>query len=416
MKKIVGIIAALALAGAVFADAPVASITDITFDGKASLEYIVNLDGANGEGEVTTGMKNGGSANFKLKFITGGTKESTGDGLWGEIQIKTTDSETTGAGPISINGATVEKAVIHFIDDDFFLDMNIKEPGLSLGGGDILTATKSAGAFPGASVTVTGKQGFTLNFGLKDVVEFGLQFADNGQKIAKEKKFGFVFDATLKAVDGLGLNAAAGYGTEKNKFVASVKADYKLALGDMYIKPAVGFALDEADAKNLSAGLLFGWGGDGIEAKFASFSNSVTNVPDKCADGVSVYATVPLTSSPAIGFLFSAFDSKFLGDFGLKVGAQLAVANLSNFGKGSDAFDAAFAFSKAFGDWNFDANAGIKFIIEGSKFGALYGCGVSNSAIIDNTKLYLKYAGEHGADVGGKNLKGTITLGCEISI
>jgi hypothetical protein len=296
--------------------------------------------------------------------------------------------------------------------------MSILKPGLGIGGGDIITATSGKKAFPAASVTVTGAQGFKLTFGLKDVIDFGLVFVDNGQQKAKAKKFGFVFDATLKAVEGLGFNAAAGYGTEKEKFVASAKVDYKLAIGDMYLKPAVGFALDEAEAKSLSAGLLFGWGGDGIEAKFDSFSNGVTNVPDKCADGVSVYATVPLKDSPAIGFLFSAFDSKFLADFGVKIGAQLAVADLANFGKGSDAFDAAIKWASGdlLGDWKVDANAGIKFVIDGSKFGALYGAGISNSALIDNTKLYLNYKGEHGADVNGANLKGTITLGCEISI
>ncbi len=412
MKKIVGIIAALALAGAVFADAPTINVTDITFDGKASLEWIADLDAE------TTGMKNAASGNFKLKFVKKGDKVSSGDGVWGEIKIEAGDKEAANGGNVAVPTVDVKTATIHFLDDGFYLDMSILKPGLGIGGGDIITATDGPKAFPSASVTITGAQGFKLTFGLKDTIDFGLVFVDNGEQKAKAKKFGFVFDvATGKdLVEGLGFKASAGYGTEKEKFVAAAKVDYKLAIGDMYLKPAVGFALDEAEAKNLSAGVLFGWGGDGVKAEFTSFSNGVKNVPDKCADGVSVYATVPLKDSPAIGFLFSAFDSKFLGDFGLKIGAQLAVADLANFGKGSDAFDAAIKFGKAFGDWNVDANAGIKFIIDGSKFGALYGAGISNSALIDNTKLYLKYAGEHGADVGGKDLKGKITLGCEMSI
>ncbi len=414
MKKIVGIIAGLALiAGFAFADAPAINVSEYSFSGKASLEWIADLD------KETTGMKNHDEASFALKFIKKGDKSSTGDGVWGEIKIEAGDAEAKNGGNVTVPTASVKTATIHFLDDDFYLDMSILKPGLGIGGGNIISATNDGySAFPAASVTVTDFQGFKLTFGLKDVIDFGLVFVDNGQKIAKEKKFGFVFDATLKAVEGLGLNVAAGYGTEKEKFVASAKVDYKLAIGDMYLKPAVGFALDEAEAKNLSAGLLFGWGGDGIEAKFDSFSNGVTNVPDKCADGVSVYATVPLKDSPAIGFLFSAFDSKFLADFGVKIGAQLAVADLANFGKGTDAFDAAIKWASGdlLGDWKVDANAGIKFIIDGSKFGALYGAGISNSALIDNTKLYLNYKGEHGADVGGANLKGTITLGCEISI
>jgi len=413
MKKIVGIIAGLALiAGFAFADAPAINVSEYSFSGKASLEWIADLD------KETTGMKNHDEASFALKFIKKGDKSSTGDGVWGEIKIEAGDAEAKNGGNVTVPTASVKTATIHFLDDDFYLDMSILKPGLGIGGGDIITATSGKKAFPAAAVTVTDHNGFKLTFGLKDIIDFGLVFVDNGQKIAKEKKFGFVFDATLKAVDGLGLNVAAGYGTEKEKFVASAKVDYKLAIGDMYLKPAVGFALDEAEAKNLSAGLLFGWGADGIKPDFASFSNSVTNVPNECADGVSVYASVPLKDSPAIGFLFSAFDSKFLADFGVKIGAQLAVADLANFGKGSDAFDAAIKWASGdlLGDWKVDANAGIKFIIDGSKFGALYGAGISNSALIDNTKLYLNYKGEHGADVGGANLKGTITLGCEISI
>ena len=415
MKKIVGIIAGLALiAGFAFADAPAINVSEYSFSGKASLEWIADLD------KETTGMKNHDEASFGLKFIKKGDKSSTGDGVWGEIKIEAGDAEAKNGAAVTVPTASVKTATIHFLDDGFYLDMDILNHGLGIGGGDIITATSGKKAFPDAKVTITGAQGFTLNFGVKDTIDFGLVFVDNGQKIAKEKKFGFVFSvATGKdLVEGLGFKASAGYGTEANKFVAAAKVDYKLAIGDMYLKPAVGFALDEAEAKSLSAGLLFGWGADGVKAEFASFSNSITNVPDKCADGVSVYATVPLKDSPAIGFLFSAFDSKFLADFGVKIGAQLAVADLANFGKGSDAFDAAIKWASGdlLGDWKVDANAGIKFIIDGSKFGALYGAGISNSALIDNTKLYLNYKGEHGADVNGANLKGTITLGCEISI
>ena len=67
MKKIVGIIAALALVSAVFADEP--SVTPVTseFTGNAKLEWIADLDGE------TTGMANATEASFKLKFVTEGT-------------------------------------------------------------------------------------------------------------------------------------------------------------------------------------------------------------------------------------------------------------------------------------------------------------------------------------------------------
>ena len=241
MKKIVGIIAALALAGSVFADDPSVVPSLVAFSGKAKIEYQVDLD------KEAFGIYNEESAEFKVCFVPKDVKKSTsGDGLWGELVIKTGDAaneykatHTAGSAAFALPTVSVDTAKIHFTDDDFYVVMNIKAPGLSVGGGDIITATSSKKAFPGASVTLANKAGFTLNFGLKDTVDFNIQFADNGVVKSDAKKFAFVFDASLKAVDGLTLNAGVGYGTEKEKLVAAVKADYKLAIGDMYLKPAV---------------------------------------------------------------------------------------------------------------------------------------------------------------------------------
>ena len=467
MKKIVGIIAGLALvAGMAFAAEP--SITPVAeFDGNASLEWIANLD------NETTGMKNDASASFKLTFVSEGTKATTGDGLWGELEIKagkweikygegegvfasavvqdkdgntqewdakkkafvykdkdgkdTTEDKFDEASAVivytkknvlAVPGApSVEKAIIHFIDGDMYAKMNIKAPSLEVGGGDILTATSSAKAFPKQSVALKDKAGFTFTFGLP-IVELNLQFADNGEKKGDAKKFGFVFDANVKPITDLSIYAGVGYSTEEEKAAIAVKAAYKLPVGDMYLKPSVGFALKDK-AKELGAGVLFGWGGDGIEAKFESFSNKVTNVPDKCADGVSIFLKSTLENKAPMSFLFSFFDSKLIAGAsealkGFKIGAQLDVADLANFGKGTDAFDMAIAYSNTFDIWKIDANLGAKFLLDPSKFGMLYGFGVSTDGIIANTTLYAKYKGEHAKDIGGADLKGTVTLGAKI--
>ena len=414
MKKILGIIAALALATAVFAD-PDVTPSVAAFNGAASIEYQVDLDNkAFGIANATPDTE------FTIQFVATGDKTTSGDGLWGELKIDIGDDPVKVSGPnnaFNVPTVRVATAKIHFTDDDFYANMNILVPGLSLGGGDILLATKSNGAFPGASVSIDDKAGFTLNFGLKDVVDFNLQYADNGVKPSDAKQYGFVFDVSLKAVENLNFNAAAGYGTKAKQFVASAKLDYKLGLtDDLYLLPAVGFSLDEAKAKKIAGGLLFGWGGTGIEANFASFSTGVKNVENNCADGVSVYLEKELADNTALAFRAGAFDSKFLGDFGIKIGAQLVVADLANFGKtAGDAFDAAIAFSKTFDIWTIDANAGCKFTLDTSKFGALYGFGIStDNSIIENTKLYLTYSGEHAADVNGADLKGKIVIGAKI--
>ena len=434
MKKIVGIIAALALASAVFADPDVTPVV-ATFDGNASLEWIADLDAE------TTGMKNSESATFKVKFISEGTKETSGDGLWGELKIKAGSTEfeakngapivtgdaaaATAAGLTLVAAPTVETAKIHFIDGDTYFHMNIKAPGLSLGGGDLVLATASPWADAKVGVTLTGAQGFTLNFGIP-VVDFNLQFADNGQQKSDAKEFGFVFDATLKGegfdVDGLAVTAGVGYSTEKvggasQDAAVFFKATYKLAIDDaMYVRPTVSFGL-QGEAKQLVAGVLFGWGAEGQEPGFAKFSSGLVNIANKCSDGVSIALKSTLADKAPMGFLLGFYDNKLLADFGLKIAAQLDIADLANFGKAAtDAFDFALVYGSgdAFGDWKVAANLGAKFLIDASKFGVLYGASVTNSAIIQNTDLYVKYSGEHAADIGSADLKGSVTLGAKI--
>ena len=424
MKKIVGIIAALALASAVFADPDVTPVV-ATFDGNASLEWIADLDAE------TTGMKNSESATFKVKFISEGTKETSGDGLWGELKIKAGSTEVeakndgVAASGVAVANPTVETAKIHFIDGDTYFHMNIKVPGLSLGGGDLVLATASPWADAKVGVTLTGAQGFTLNFGIP-VVDFNLQFADNGQQKSDAKEFGFVFDATLKGegfdVDGLAVTAGVGYSTEKigtasQDAAVFFKATYKLAIDDaMYVRPTVSFGL-QGEAKQLVAGVLFGWGAEGQEPGFAKFSSGLVNIANKCSDGVSIALKSTLADNAPMGFLLGFYDNKLLADFGLKIAAQLDIADLANFGKAAtDAFDFALVYGSgdAFGDWKVAANLGAKFLIDASKFGVLYGASVTNSAIIQNTDLYVKYSGEHAADISSADLKGSVTLGAKI--
>ena len=442
MKKIVGIIAGLALvAGVAFADDPSVIPSVVSFSGKASIEYDINLNDP-----VKMGIVNAEETEFKITFVPKDfTKSTEGDGLWGELVIKTGDQahEKGIGGFYVVPAVSVDTAKIHFTDDDFYVVMNIKAPGLELGGGDIITATWSAKAFPKAAVTLTDKAGFTLNFGLKDTVDFNLQFADNGVVEPKAKKFAFAFDASLKAVENLGFYAGVGYGTEKEKFVAAVKADYKLGLSDtMYIKPAVGFALAEDKTKNLTAGFLFGWGTEGQEPNFAKFNGKYTkdilnddgtvanaagsggswdNVCNKCADGFSVYAGVPLAKDAAIELLVSVFDASFVEN--LKFGAQFWVPNVTDFDAGWVA-DAAVAWGSGdlLGDWKLSLNFGFEAEkLAEVKTGFLWGFGLENGAIIDNTTLYLKYAGQaaediqkFNGDIKGINDNGIIKIGAQI--
>ncbi len=409
MKKIVGIIAALALVGSAFAaDKPEIAPDVTSFKGDASLEWQFNLD------SEAHGMKNSESTEFKVVFVPETTRETEGTDLWGELKIKVAKDEVTAAGSgINLKAPTVETAKIHFSDDDFYVRMNIKAPGLSLGGGKYVLATRSdadARANPATKVVLAAgkQQGFTLEFGLKDTVEFNLQFADNG--VAKDKKYAFVFDASVKAVENLELVAGAGYSTEEEKFAVAAKASYKVEVSDtMYLKPSVGFAMKDK-AKALGAAIFFGWGKENGEPGFATFSNKVDNIPNKCSDGVSFWLNSDLDK--AYTFLFSVYDSTFVP--GLKAGADFQ-GDLKTIGDAWE-LNVAAKYSNTFDIWTVDANFGLKAKNAGEvKTGFLYGFGVStDNSIIQNTKLYAKYAGEHGADIGGADLKGTITVGTQI--
>lgn len=475
MKKIVGIIAALALAGFVFADAPSVSPVIADFNGDASLEWIADLDAE------TTGMKNTQNANFKVTFISEGTKATTGEGLWGELEIKVGKTEaesklSDGAADVNpwLAAPSVEKAIIHFVDDDFYASMDIKGPDLGLGGGDIFVATQSKKAFPATDVALADKAGFKINFGLKDLFDANFSFADNGEKISDAKEYAFKLDGSLKAVENLLLYAGVAYSTEEEATAFAAKASYKVDLGDFYLRPSVGFTLKD-EAKYLGGALMFGWAdeGEGADANFAKFTSlgaefkaieatltaaaeadagyptsgtdeekaefvknyleadftyliakavseavgDGTNIPNKVNNGVSVFFGSDLEDGTGIDLLVGFYDDKLLGQFvpGLALAAQFE----TNTEAMDDLwfFDAALKYSGTFDIWTISANFGLKTVKFGddTNSGFLYGFGVStDNSIIQNTKLYAEYVGETAEDLGGANLKGKVTVGAKI--
>ena len=453
MKKIVGIIAALALAGSVFAGDPDVVPTVLEFKGDASLEWIYDLDADE------FGMKNTQNANLKVQLLPETTKSTEGDGLWGELEIKVDKTEinaekgTAVASDAWLNAPYVNKAVIHFVDDDFYASMDIKGPDLSVGGGDIYIATSSKKGFPSKSATLTGAQGFKINFGLKDLIDLNFSFADDGLDEAKNKDFGFKFDAALKAVENLDLYAGTAYSSEEEKVALAAKASYKLDLGDFYLRPSVGFTLKDK-AKNLAGAVMFGWAdeGEGADADFAGFTTipayddaAMTtyytamvglsaeeaaaaiamdklymgsgSVPNKVNNGVSVMISSTLEDKAGIDILVGAYDDKLIAGFlpGFAIGAQF-FANTETM-KDAWVLDAAIKYSNTFDIWTIDANFGLKTLhyADETNTGVLYGFGVStDNSFIQNTKLYAKYVGEAAKDLGGDNIKGTVTIGTQI--
>ena len=83
MKKALTVFLMLALVGSVFAAEPVADVNIAEFSGNASVQWGVNLDSGK------TGFLNAYEVVFKLNLLNNGTKSTTGDGVWGELVLKT---------------------------------------------------------------------------------------------------------------------------------------------------------------------------------------------------------------------------------------------------------------------------------------------------------------------------------------
>lgn len=113
MKKALSVFLMLALVGSVFAAEPVADVNIAEFKGDASVQWGVDLD--NGR----TGFKNSASVTLKLNLLNEGSKSTTGDGVWGELVIKTngdTFAKATNTSYLALPemNVVVDTAKIHF--------------------------------------------------------------------------------------------------------------------------------------------------------------------------------------------------------------------------------------------------------------------------------------------------------------
>lgn len=90
MKKALGVFLMTAMAFGAFAEEPVADVKIAEFSGNAAVQWGVDLDSG------TTGFKNSYEVNLKLNLLNNGTKSTTGDGVWGELVLKTEEDTFIG--------------------------------------------------------------------------------------------------------------------------------------------------------------------------------------------------------------------------------------------------------------------------------------------------------------------------------
>ena len=398
MKKALAILLALSMVFAAFADAPAADFSVVSVTGSASLEWESNLE------SETNGFKNSTEAVVKINLFNGGDASTSGDGMWGELKVVTdkdgfveVKGDATDAFASKIETvpmfAKIDTAKIHFVEGDVAIALNILKPSLSLG--EVVLPTAASGETKSDKFDVTGAltNGFALEVKTSPI-DVNFKVMDNG--VAATKEWGFGADATLKVVENMNIKAGFAYANEETAFVAS--ADYKLAIDEkLYVKPVVAFGMQDPK-KELAAGVLFGWGADGQKPEFALLNKD----SDKFADGVSVTFKSDLDEGNSI--ILGLYDSTLLA--GLKFGAEYN-ADLDDFAKGKlatgvkygtdiDILTVALEFGYA-ADFTADTNNYI------------YSVEVSTDDVIDNTTLSAKYA-------GGKDDKGTITVGAKIAL
>jgi len=456
MKKIVGIIAALALAGSVFARPDITPVIT-EFKGDATLEWIADIDAE------TTGMKNSTSSSFKIQMRTDdwGGDSTSGDGLWGEVTVRTGGGYTAEKGGHYgwDLGIDVSEAKIHFLDGDTYFNMQILQPGFGVGelgyvlaykagnewedykwgnvGGGYKYVTKTSAeeddytevtvkdiygatgdedadkvvlykvkkATKKTTVTETKNdyQGFTLNFGIP-LVDFTLAFGDNGQQKAADKEFAWKAAATVKPIDGLKLYAGAtGCTDDAYDMAMAFTASYNYKIDDQfYLKPAVQFTISGKKV-DLGAAALFGWGDEGKQwrSDFLTFDNATSlNVganSNRTADGVAVLFEKGIKNAAGEDaktskLVVEAFDSKLLADAGVTWGFAYRASGADE-DIGKGAVDFAAIYNTNIDIAYLIARASFGYDLKASDFGAKWGLKVGTKELIANTDLYLNYVG-----------------------
>ena len=320
MKKALVLLLALSMVFGAFADEPVANVNVSEFSGEASVTWGVDLD------ESRTGFKNDAKVTLKLNLIDGGDKSSTGEGIWGEIKIKTDgDTFTKVEGNDKEFGALtipakikVDTAKLHFgenayigitsgdtIVGEYKLDTAIGAEKIANGNRGANNVTKAT--FEENKFTVEYENPYTQGIVAGYANDMFSVDVDFRSDVAEQytNRYAFAVDGSLKAVENLTFKAgyAQDFANAKDEDIGMgyyVATDYKLGLNDtFYLKPQAGFVnqtikKDDGSisrAKLVSA-VLFGWG-DKEDAKagvyFLNDDDSKKVVP-----GISVAVDMPL--------------------------------------------------------------------------------------------------------------------------
>ncbi len=339
MKKALSVFLMAAMAFGAFADEPVADVNVAEFSGNAKVEWGVDLDSG------TTGFQNSTDVTLKLNLLNGGSKSTTGDGVWGELVIKTdgdtfvgwnnTTKDGTGAnkgmGKDLKLGVKVDTAKIHFGPAYVGIKSGDTQTGELKMDAAIRSADKGGQSKWLNNVGLAGySQGivagydsdmFKVEADLRSKLSGTYQYTDN---------YAAALEGTFKGVENLAVTAGVSYNFAKNyqanktdedktpignpqhTLGYSASAGYKLALNDtFFVRPQLGFAgATEFGTQNMmgtkfegnsttmdmAAGVLFGWGDIGQDKNAGVYFLDKDDAK-KVTPGVALVAEIPLPTT-----------------------------------------------------------------------------------------------------------------------
>ena len=402
MKKALTVFLMLALVGSVFAAEPVADVS-----GNASVQWGVNLDSGK------TGFLNAYEVVFKLNLLNNGTKSTTGDGVWGELVLKT-DGDSFVGWKNTANSDNVSNADQGMMGDGHVLGLKVYVDTAKVHFGPAYIGIKSGDTQTGelkmdAAIRSSDdnqakwlenvgpdkfSQGIVAGFD-HDMFNIAVdlrsyydanQYSDS-YAVAAEGEFTGVENLSVKA--GVSYNFSDKYYADAkedksddlgNVLGYSASAGYKLALNDTYyIRPQIGFTgstefldgtiniggipIAEASGSKTSmamaAGLLFGWGDIGIDDN-AGVPFMDGDTAKKVSPGVGVVAEIPLYENKP--YTTRIYPSFFSGDIvpNLTAAAYGDIV-LPEEGDTAMGFVAAAKYAIAAGDMTITPNFGVMF-------------------------------------------------------
>lgn len=253
MKKALVILLALSTVGAVFADEPKAEFKVTEFTGSASVTLGADLE----NGSVA--FSNATDVALKASLLGSGDKSTAGEGIWGELKIKTD-------GDAAIMKATHEDAKDHNLADGYKVVVDVAK--LHLGENAYIGIKKDGTLINYALLPETGAAFYKVDnakkYGklLKVDDKFVTILSDGEEKVGADAPYGIVFGFSVPKVVGVDVDfrsinewkddgTAALPKATKNRFALRAKAD-----------------VTAVENLTLQAGVSTGFGGDGDYAKY----------------------------------------------------------------------------------------------------------------------------------------------------